>query len=330
MRIRLAMIDKSIRLSAIGAWLLLWPSEWYFRIYRLFSRGRVGCDIAGLDCDEVYIPRTIEPSHIRTRIYKPHNAGRPLPILLYIHGGGYFSGAPEAFSRTIRQFMDTRDCVIVAPDYRKSLDAPYPAAIDDCFDVLCWIKDNAVQLGGRTDQIMVAGHSAGGGLTAAVSLRARDRGSVNICFQMPIYPMIDDRADTESARRNNAPLWNSKLNALAWSLYLGPLKNRQETIPADAAPARAIDFRGLPPTLTYVGDLEPFRDETITYVNRLKEAGVPVEFRLFKGCYHGFDLINPGAAISRQAIEFSMQGFATAVDTLFRSQAPVNRAPESS
>ena len=164
------------------------------------------------------------------------------------------------------------------------------------------MKDHAHALGIRSDQLIVGGVSAGGGLTAAISLRARDTGDVKIALQVPLYPMIDDRQETESARENNAPVWNSETNRWAWRLYLGELSGGD--VPAWAAPARATDLRGLPPTVTFVGDLEPFRDETVRYAERLKEAGVPVRFRVFERCFHAFDIVHPNAAVSLQARRF--------------------------
>lgn len=315
------MIDPELRTSAVFAALLLQPWPWWFRMMAGASKSRNGANIEGLECAEIHIPRTSgAPGAIRTRIYKPLDVRAPLPVLLYIHGGGYFMGSPETFHPTIEKYLHARPCVIVSPDYRKSLEAPYPAALNDCYDVLRWIKHNAASLGGRSDQIMTGGHSAGGGLTAALSFRARDRDEVRIAFQMPIYPMIDDRMESESARDNNAPLWGSKQNELGWRYYLSDLHTRGAPIPYEAAPARATDYSNLPPTLTFVADLEPFRDETIAYVENLKQAGVPVEFRLFKGGFHGFDGIAPNARISREATAFTMDGFARAVDTLFAPQ----------
>ncbi|MGM0900694.1 MAG: alpha/beta hydrolase fold domain-containing protein [Bacillota bacterium] len=149
---------------------------------------------------------------------------------------------------------------------------------------------------------MVGGESAGGGLAAALSLYARDTKEVNIAYQMPLYPMMDDRMTTELARENNAPIWNSTTNRWAWKLYLGELFEKD--VPVYAAAARATDYRNLPPTITFVGDIEPFRDETIQYVTNLKEAGIPVDFELYKGCYHGFDIISPTAEISKKATSF--------------------------
>lgn len=141
---------------------------------------------------------------------------------------------------------------------------------------------------------------------------------MNIAFQMPLYPMIDDRMISESARDNDSPVWNSGLNQYAWKLYLGELYGKD--VPADAAGARATDYSNLPPTVTFVGDLEPFRDGTIHYVNRLIAAGVRVEFELYKGCYHGFDIICPRAEVSKKAVSFLMRCFKYAVDHYFAEQ----------
>jgi len=316
MRVKADMIDRELRWAAVLGRCIMHPSPWFVRLLASLSKrvGRRAHSVAGLRCEEIWIPRSGETSLIRTCVYKPLAFDKPLPALLYLHPGGYVLGTPEASLPIIRTFIETRDCVVIAPDYRKSLEAPYPAAIDDCYDALLWIKSNAEALGVRSDQIIVAGHSAGGGLTAAVSLRARDRGEVRIAFQMPIYPMIDDRMESESARDNDGPLWNSKMNALAWDLYLGDLKKRRQSIPYDAAPARATDYTNLPPTMTYVGDLEVFRDETLAYVGNLRRAGVPVEFLVFNGCFHGFDIFAPRAGVSKRATEFTMGCFARAVD----------------
>jgi acetyl esterase/lipase len=305
------MMDKELRGPAILGRFIMLPWPWHFRMMAGLSKLARGQHIEGLTYEEVLIPRSSERSHIRTCIYRRPAGNKPVPALLYLHAGGYAIGTPEGFGSLIRRFIDARDCVVIAPDYRKSLEAPYPAAIDDCYDTLLWIKNNAKALGVRSDQIMVGGHSAGGGLTAAVTLRARDRGDVNIAFQMPIYPMLDDRQESASARDNNAPLWNSKLNAMAWNFYLSDLKTRRQPIPYDAAPARAGNYANLPPTMTYVG------------------AGVPVEFVEFKGCFHGFDIFVPGASVSKQATEFAMTCFAKAVDTCFAPQGAPTASKES-
>jgi acetyl esterase/lipase len=129
---------------------------------------------------------------------------------------------------------------------------------------------------------------------------------------MPLYPMIDDRMTSESMRDYDAPLWSAQHNRVAWNLYLGALSG--DEVPKYAAPARETDYTGLPPTTTFVGALDPFHDETIEYVEHLRAAGVPVEFRVFEGCYHGFDLIRPDSKPGRAANEFLCARFAAAVD----------------
>lgn len=217
-----------------------------------------------------------------------------------------------------KRLLDTKDCVIVAPDYRLSIDAPYPAALKDCYEVLLWMKEHAKELGIRDDQLMAGGESAGGGLTVALALYARDKGEVNLAFQMPLYPMMDDRMETESARDNNAPVWNSATNRWGWKLYLGELYGQD--VPAYAAAARAEDYRNLPPAVTFVGDIEPFRDETIQYVENLRSAGVPVNFEIYKGAYHGFDIIHSKAQVSQTARKFLMDAFQYAADHYFAPQ----------
>jgi acetyl esterase/lipase len=214
--------------------------------------------------------------------------------------------------------MRTRECFIAAPDYRKSLEAPYPAAVNDCYGTLLWLKQNAAELGVREDQILVMGVSAGGGLTAAVSVMARERRDVRIAHQFPLFPMLDHRMVTESSRDNDAPVWSSKHNRIAWDLYLGGLAGKD--VPSTASPALATDYADLPPTTTFVGDLDPFLDETLEYVKNLRAAGVAAEVERYAGAYHGFDMIRPGAKVSRRANEFLCDRFAQAVDHSFAKQ----------
>ncbi len=276
-----------------------------------------GKDVEGLDCSEEWVSRG-DGSSIRVRIYKPRAAVKELPGVLWMHGGGYAQGVPEMSGDMYKRLIDTSDCVIVAPDYRLSIDAPYPAALDDCYKVLVWMKNHAEELGICEDQLMAGGESAGGGLTVAVALLARDRGDVHLAFHMPLYPMLDDRMLSESARENNAYVWNSATNRWGWKLYLGDLYGRN--VPSYAAPGRAVDCRNLPPAVTFVGDLEPFRDETIRYVENLRAIGIPVDFRIYKGAYHGFDIINPNADISKAARDFLMESFNYATVHYFAPQ----------
>lgn len=267
----------------------------------------------GLQVSEVHVPSTSGGPSVRAKVYRPAAVHEPLPGLLYLHGGAYRAGIPEASHWLIKRFVDTRPCVVVAPDYRLSPQAPYPAGFDDSYDTLLWLRDHAGELGVRPDALIVGGHSAGGGMTAAVTLKARDTGAVDVAFQMPFYPMIDDRLQTVSARFES-PLYSATQNAQAWDLYLRGLHAAAEPVPAYAAPARATEHAGLPPTLTFVGGIDPFRDETIAYVKALRAAGVPVTFRVFDGCFHGFDIF-AATSVAREAARFQFDGFADLYDT---------------
>ena len=255
----------------------------------------------------------------RICIYRPKNVQEEMPGLLWIHGGGYAIGMPEMDENFIKNFIEAQNCVVVAPDYRLSGEKPYPAALDDCYAALLWMKHNAQKLGIRSNQLMVGGDSAGGGLTAALTLYVRDKGNVNVAFQIPLYPMIDDRMITESSQNNYAPVWNSELNYKGWSYYLGKIFETDQ-VPKYAAAARETDYSNLPPTCTFIGSLEPFRDETIAYIENLKEAGVQTFFHEYPGCYHGFDQMAPESKVAQEATKFLLDTFKYATENFFAEQ----------
>ena len=224
--------------------------------------------------------------------------------LLWLHDGGFAFGIPEQESILVDMFCGDGSCVAVLPDYTKSIESPYPAALEDCYKTLLWMKDNAEALGINRNQIFVGGCGAGGGLTAALCLRARDVKDVKVAFQMPIAPMLDDRMESESANANNAPVWDSKKNRAAWDLYL---KDMKEEIPVYAAPGRESDLSGMPAACGIVGDLEPVKDETVLYFARMKKAGVPVSLRVYHGCFHGFETTAVGSSVALNAQRYLVE-----------------------
>lgn len=274
----------------------------------------------GMIAETKVIPGVNGKPDIRVRVFRLVESGtKPLPGMLYLHGGGFSIGSPDEFLELIKKFMEVEGCIIVAPYYRKSVEWPYPAAFDDCYDTLLWMKANAVDLGLLPNSFIVAGHSAGGGLALSVSLKARDTKDVDIAFQMPIYPILDDRMVTNSSQNNHAPVWNSWANERCWKRYLRGLTAQELEVPAYAAPARATDLRGMPPTITMVGGVEVFRDEVVDFVERLKQDGVPVEFRLFEGCFHAFEVLVPKAEISQEAWRFVFDAFGQFMKTYVQS-----------
>lgn len=239
--------------------------------------------------------------NIKLLVFQPKDKKPPqdTPAILWIHGGGYATGMAEMayFSRPLA-LVKKYGAVVVALSYRLSVESPYPAALEDCYSALVWLRDNAGALGACCDRLVVGGESAGGGLTAALCMYARDKGGPAIAFQMPLYPMLDDR-DTPSSRDNHAPVWNTKRNHAAWKLYLKDL----EHIPAHAAPARQTDYSGLPPAYTFVGDIEPFYCETLEYIENLKKAGIEAEVDVYPDWFHAYDMFFPFSKKGRKAIE---------------------------
>ena len=254
------------------------------------------------------------PALLLSPLVTPVNA----PGVLWLHGGGYIVGMKEMvhMSRAV-ELVKKHGAVVLSPGYRLALQRPFPAAMEDCYAALLYLRKNAEALGVRSDQIMVGGESAGGGLCAAVCIRARDTGEVNVAFQMPLYPMLDDR-DTESSRDNHGRVWNARRNHLAWRLYLrGTDRTRLSPY---AAPARLENFDRLPPAYSFVGNGEPFYAETVRYFARLRSAGVPAELDIYHTDMHAFDMMQPDAPLSASAAEAFDRHFAYAKEHFFAPQ----------
>ena len=249
-------------------------------------------------------------------LLSPKEAVSETTGILWLHGGGYFAGMKEMVhaSRTV-DLVKSFGAMVLAPGYRLSLWAPHPAALEDGYASLLYRKEHAADWGIRSDQLMVGGESAGGGLCAAVCLRARDEGTVRVAFQMPLYPMLDDR-DTESSQNNHGRVWNTRRSHLAWKLYL----RGTDRVSPYAAPARAEDLADLPPAYSFVGDGEPFYAETVRYFERLRAAGAPAELDVYPTDMHAFDRMDPDAALSRQAAETFNRHFAAAQQRFFAPQ----------
>ena len=233
---------------------------------------------------------------VPVRVYRPVNAldGAALPGIYFIHGGGMILGDVEAENYSAEQICEQVGAVVVSVEYRLAPEHPHPAPAEDCYAGLCWMARNAGELGFDPARLAVYGGSAGGGLTLATTLLARDRGFPAICFQMPIYPMIDDTNETPSSHEiTDIGVWDRAANIEAWQWYLGGGKPDQY-----AAPARAEDLSGLPPAFIDVGTVDLFRDEDIAFAMRLMQAGVPTELHVSPGAYHASENFAPQAALS--------------------------------
>ena len=238
--------------------------------------------------------------------------------VLWLHGGGYAVGMKEmVYASRAADLVRDFGAVVLSPGYRLSPLAPYPAALDDCFTALHYLKQHAASFGVRSDQLMVGGESAGGGLCAAVCIRARDSGEVSVAFQMPLYPMLDDR-DTETSRDNHGRVWNTWKNHFGWRCYLRGTD--RETLPPYAAPARVENMEGLPPAYTFVSTGEPFYAETLEYIRRLKDCGIPASADVYETDMHAFDMMRPKDALSIEAARRFNESFAYAQAHYFAPQ----------
>lgn len=236
--------------------------------------------------------------------YHRPTAGRPGSAALYLHGGGMILGLGELgllYDSAVRGYVAASGVPMLVVDYRVAPEFPHPVPAQDCFAALLWLIRHAGELGVDPARVAVMGDSAGGGLAAGVCLRSRDGGGPAIAQQLLVYPMLDDRCPPPDPELAPFLTWTYDDNVTGWSALLGSDAGTAKVDPY-AAPARAGDLSGLPPTYIDVGGLDLFRNEDIAYATRLADAGVPTELHLYPGCPHAFEDLAPGAEVSQRVI----------------------------
>ena len=245
----------------------------------------------GIDIVDHEIPTLV-------RLYSPAHTPGPSPALLDIHGGGFVTGSIAMQHASAVNAVRTLGVRVAVVEYRLAPENPFPAGLDDCYAALCWLYDNAASLGIIQERIAVGGQSAGGGLAAATTLLARDRGGPSVCFQLLGIPELDHRLDSPSMRAfDDTPLWSRPQAEASWRDYLGP---ETKDVSPYASPAIAQDLHGLPPAYVTTMEFDPLRDEGITYALRMLQAGVSVELHNYPGTFHG-SMIATSAAVTRRA-----------------------------
>lgn len=250
-------------------------------------------DITKLEMEDRTVPADPE---VAVRIYRPHRAQG---AIVWLHGGGFVMGNLDTEHPWAARLADGSGAVVISVNYRLAPENPFPAALDDVYAVLTWTAERALELGIDPGRIAVGGHSAGGGLAAALALRARDQQGPPIRFQLLNQPGLDDRQTAWSAQQfTNTPWMNRDKVTQLWRHYLG-------FTPASpyAAPARATDLAGLPPAYVATAEFCPNRDEDIDYAVRLLQAGVPVELHQWPGTFHGSQAILSAEVSQRQLAE---------------------------
>jgi acetyl esterase len=273
----------------------------------------------GVRIEDRSVPGWEDDPEVPVRIYRPKEAAAgPVPGILMIHGGGFVVGNIDTEHVGAAMLAANVGALVVSVEYRLAPESAYPAAVHDCFAALRFLHDAAPALGVDRARIALVGTSAGGGLSAATALLARDRGGPAVCFQMLHIPELDDRLETRSMLTFvDSPVWNRPLAEKSWQYYLGDLAGSDD-VPPYAAPSRADDLSGLPPAYVSTAENDPLRDEGILYALRMLQAGVSVELHQFPGTFHGSAMVVT-AEVSRRAQEESTRVLRRVLGTAARS-----------
>ena len=222
---------------------------------------------------------------IPVRVYTPAGKG-PFPVLCWFHGGGWVLGDLEGADPTCRELANQVGCVVVSADYRLAPESKFPTAAEDCYTVAKWVAANANALSVDARRLAVGGDSAGGNLSAVVSLMARDRSGPAVRFQLLVYPVTDATFATASYR-DNADGYLLTRDSMVW-FWNHYLRNDADRANPYASPLRAANLSGLPTSLTITAEFDPLRDEGEAYAKRLQEAGVKGKLSRYDGTIHGF------------------------------------------
>ncbi|WP_276255875.1 alpha/beta hydrolase [Halomontanus rarus] len=235
------------------------------------------------------------------RVYAPDGEG-PFPVLVYVHGGGWVLGDIPTTDPAYRALTNAADCAVVAVEYRRAPEHPFPAPLEDCYAALRWTAEHAADIGCDPDRIAVGGDSAGGTLAAAAAQVARDRDGPSLVHQLLIYPATDRAFDTDAYEENAEGYFLTREDMRwFWDRYLESDLDAQNPY---ASPLRAREFADLPPATVVTAGFDPLRDDGVAYADRLEAAGVDVVHRHYERMIHGFAtmLVDPDLPRAREAI----------------------------
>ncbi|HWH87642.1 MAG TPA: alpha/beta hydrolase [Pseudomonas sp.] len=231
---------------------------------------------------------------LRLCLYQPDRTvrGNNVAAILYIHGGGFVLGQPEMADDYLADLAEELEAIIVAVDYRLAPEHPFPIPLEDCYSALGWMVAQQQTLNIDAGQVHVMGHSAGGGLAAALAILARDRGEYPIASQVLIYPMLDYRSGSAASPHENGTTgiigWPPEANRFCWQCLRANYPLDDQRI-GWFSPALQTDLSDLPPTFLAVGALDLFLEEDVAFAMRLSRAGIAVELHVYPGAPHMFD-----------------------------------------
>ena len=246
-----------------------------------------------LPVDERWVTVPADVGDVRVRIVRPAGAEGTLPVVLYMHGGGWVLGNADSHDRLVRELAVGTGAAVVFVEYDRSPEARYPVAIEQGYATARWIVREGAAHGLDPDRIAIAGDSVGGNMTAALALMAEERGDVRFVHQSMYYPVTDAAMDTESYEQfAEGYFLTAKAMAWFWDCYCPDVERRDE---AFASPLRATDAQlaGLPPAFLIVDEADVLRDEGEAYAARLRAAGVAITTVRYDGITHDFMMLNP-------------------------------------
>ncbi|SDO06377.1 Acetyl esterase/lipase [Streptomyces sp. cf386] len=245
-----------------------------------------------LPVDEEWITVSASVGDVRVRIVKPQGATGTLPVVLYMHGGGWVLGNAATHDRLVRELAVGARAAVAFVEYTASPEAHYPVAIEQGYATAQWIKREGASKGLDAGRMAVAGDSVGGNMTAALALMAKERGDVTFVQQSMYYPVTDAAMDTGSYEQFGTGYYLSrKAMEWFWDAYTTDPAQREE-ITASPNHASTDQLDGLPPALLIVDEADVLRDEGEAYAAKLRAAGVPVTTVRYDGAVHDFMMLN--------------------------------------